>query len=57
MCSWILLPAIDDRAEGDCGAPVDDNSRYCAAHDQEMRAFIASDAERSNLRNDSGFSA
>jgi hypothetical protein len=53
MCSWILLPAIDDDAERACGALVDGNSRYCAAHHQEMLAFIASDAERSNLEHDS----
>jgi len=35
-CEWAFLPALDDKVESACGAPVDDDSRYCAAHQEEM---------------------
>lgn len=35
-CEWILLPALDDKIEGLCGAPVEVGSRYCALHEEQM---------------------
>jgi hypothetical protein len=41
-CERVFLPARNDKIEGACGAPVDGDSRYCAAHREEMDAFLAS---------------
>jgi hypothetical protein len=35
-CDWILIPALDDKVEGVCGATVEGDSRYCTLHDEEM---------------------
>ena len=35
-CEWVFLPARDEPNERVCGAPIDGDSRYCAAHGEEM---------------------
>ena len=35
-CQWILVPSLDEESERVCGDPIDGESRYCAAHREEM---------------------